>query len=165
MHRIVTESMAAGATLLAGGTHEGRFYRPTVLSNMGVNMPAFAEEIFGPVAPITVFDTDEEAIALAKGSTYGLAAAIHSRSTARAMRMDAAASVGIPTFDDQNGVLMEGVGGAALANLRIRDRRRRKLPSDCLYPVLRRPNITLLTGAEVQSLTWKGQRVILIAQR
>jgi benzaldehyde dehydrogenase (NAD) len=101
VHRIVTESIAAGATLLAGGTHEGRFYQPTVLSNVGVNMPAFAEEIFGPVAPITVFDTDEEAVALANSSEYGLAAAIHSRSTARALRMASQLKSGMVHINDQ----------------------------------------------------------------
>jgi benzaldehyde dehydrogenase (NAD) len=101
VHRIVTESIAAGATLLAGGTHEGRFYQPTVLSNVGVNMPAFAEEIFGPVAPIMVFDTDEEAVALANSSEYGLAAAIHSRSTARALRMASQLKSGMVHINDQ----------------------------------------------------------------
>jgi len=56
-------------------------------------------------------------------------------------------------------VLMEGAGGGAIANLRIRDGRRRNLPSDYLYPALRRANLTLLTGAEVQSLQMDGQRV------
>ncbi|HSI56432.1 MAG TPA: GMC family oxidoreductase N-terminal domain-containing protein [Ideonella sp.] len=73
--------------------------------------------------------------------------------------LDAAVSVGIPKFDDQNGVMMEGAGGAAIANLRIRDGRRRNLPSDYLYQALKRPNITLLTGAEVQALAMEGNRV------
>ena len=73
--------------------------------------------------------------------------------------LDAAASVGIPKFADQNGAMMEGAGGAALANLRIRDGRRRNIPSDYLYQALKRRNITLLTGAEVQSLQMDGNRV------
>lgn len=93
-----------------------------------------------------------------KGGRLWVEPARNANPIAAAM-LDAAASVGIPKFDDQNGVLMEGVGGAAIANVRIRDGRRRNLPSDYLYPVLKRPNITLLTGAEVQSLTLKGQRV------
>ena len=47
---------------------------------------------------------------------------------------------------------MEVAGGAAIANLRVRDGRRRHLPMDYLYPVLKRPNMTVLTGAEVQRL-------------
>jgi choline dehydrogenase len=73
--------------------------------------------------------------------------------------LEGAASVGIPKFADQNGAMMEGAGGVAIANLRVRDGRRRNLPSDYLYQALKRPNITLLTGAEVQSLTMQGNKV------
>ena len=73
--------------------------------------------------------------------------------------LKAAESVGIPAFDDMNGELMEGAGGAALANVRIRDGRRVNLPQSYLYGALKRPNITLLTGAEVTSLVLEGSRV------
>jgi choline dehydrogenase len=55
--------------------------------------------------------------------------------------------------------MMEGAGGAAIANLRIRDGRRVNLPQDYLYPAFHRPNLTLLTGAEVIGLTMDGTRV------
>ncbi|MGQ0682039.1 GMC family oxidoreductase [Bradyrhizobium sp.] len=71
----------------------------------------------------------------------------------------AAASVGIPAFDDQNGVMMEGAGGVAIANLRIKDGQRRNLPSDYLHGVLAKPNVTLLTGAEVTRLVMSGSKV------
>jgi choline dehydrogenase len=73
--------------------------------------------------------------------------------------LEGAAAAGIPKFDDQNGKMMEGAGGVAIANLRIRDGRRRNLPSDYLYTALKRPNLTLLTGAEVQGLTMNGTNV------
>ena len=76
-----------------------------------------------------------------------------------AAMLKAAASVGIPTFEDMNGVMMEGNGGAAIPNLRIKDGRRRNLPSDYLYGVLAQPNITLLTGAEVTRLVMDGSKV------
>ncbi|HUG21404.1 GMC family oxidoreductase [Piscinibacter sp.] len=93
-----------------------------------------------------------------KGGRLWVTPAQNPNPVAHAM-LAAAASLGIPKFDDQNGALMEGAGGGAIANLRIRDGRRRNLPSDYLYPALRRPNLTLLTGAEVQSLQMDGQRV------
>jgi choline dehydrogenase len=68
-----------------------------------------------------------------------------------------AASLGIPTFDDQNGVLQEGTGGAALTNVRIRDGRRRNVPAEYLYPAMDRPNLTVLTGAYVRRLTLDGR--------
>jgi benzaldehyde dehydrogenase (NAD) len=49
--RIVTETVAAGASVRAGGTHEQLYYRPTVLADVTPSMAAFREEIFGPVAP------------------------------------------------------------------------------------------------------------------
>jgi len=71
----------------------------------------------------------------------------------------AAASVGIPAFEDQNGAMMEGAGGVAIANLRIKDGQRRNLPSDYLYGVLAKPNVTLQTGAEVVRLVLNGSKV------
>ena len=51
-HAIVTDSVAAGARLPAGGTYEGLMYRPTVLADVPLTARAYAEEIFGPVAPV-----------------------------------------------------------------------------------------------------------------
>lgn len=73
---IVDATVAQGATLSAGGTHEGALYAPTVLSNMKTTMTAWTDEIFGPVAPVFTFKTVEEAIALAADSDYGLALSI-----------------------------------------------------------------------------------------
>ncbi|SFV05591.1 aldehyde dehydrogenase family protein [Pseudoduganella namucuonensis] len=87
LHAIVTDSVAAGATLLAGGSHEGQFYRPTVLTDVRPGMRCFEEELFGPVASITVFDTDEEAIALASATEGCLALGVISPSVTRALRI------------------------------------------------------------------------------
>jgi benzaldehyde dehydrogenase (NAD) len=61
---IVEASVAMGARIVEGGTYDGLFYRPTVLDGVTPQMPAFTEEIFGPVLPITVVDSDEEALTL-----------------------------------------------------------------------------------------------------
>jgi choline dehydrogenase len=68
-----------------------------------------------------------------------------------------AASLGIPTFDDQNGVMQEGSGGAAITNVRIRDGRRRNVPAEYLYPVMDQPNLTVLTRAHVNRVTMDGR--------
>lgn len=66
-HEIVRPSLAMGAKLVTGGTYDGLFYRPTVLTGVTPQMPAFREEIFGPVVPITVVDSEREAIELVNG--------------------------------------------------------------------------------------------------
>lgn len=73
---MVDETVAQGATLNAGGTHDGALYKTTVLSNLTTDMTAWKNEIFGPVAPVFPFSTTEEAIALASDSKYGLSLAI-----------------------------------------------------------------------------------------
>ncbi|WP_417205691.1 GMC family oxidoreductase [Antarctobacter sp.] len=70
--------------------------------------------------------------------------------------LTACESVGIPAYADMNGVMMEREGGAALANVRIREGRRVNIPQSYLYPVLKQDNITLLTGAEATSLILEG---------
>jgi benzaldehyde dehydrogenase (NAD) len=82
---IVQRSIAAGAVALEGATYDGLFYRPTVLTSVTPEMAAFTDEIFGPVAPITTFDDDEEAVALANASSYGLVASIYTRSLGRGL--------------------------------------------------------------------------------
>ena len=99
--RIVRETIAQGATLTTGGTHEGNFYRPTVLTNVKPGMAAFDEEIFGPVAPITTFKTDDEAVALANGTEYGLSASVHSKSLEHARSVARRLRTGMIHINDQ----------------------------------------------------------------
>jgi benzaldehyde dehydrogenase (NAD) len=87
LHGIVQDSLAAGATLLAGGSHDGRFYQPTVLTDVRPGMRCFDEELFGPVASITVFDSDEEAIALASQTEGSLALGVITPSIGRALQI------------------------------------------------------------------------------
>lgn len=101
VHKIVQDSIAAGAVATEGGTHQDLFYAATVLTGVTPDMPAFSEEIFGPVAPITVFDTDEEAVALANSSAYGLSAGIHSASVSRAMGIAKRLKTGMVHINDQ----------------------------------------------------------------
>lgn len=73
---IVDRSIAAGATVIAGGTRNGRFFAPTVLTGVTEETPAWAEEIFGPVAPVRSFSTIEEAAEIVNASEYGLSVGI-----------------------------------------------------------------------------------------
>jgi choline dehydrogenase len=73
--------------------------------------------------------------------------------------LKATESLGIPTFADQNGVILEGPGGAAITNVRIRDGRRLNIPTSYLYPVRDQANLTVLTGAYVNRLTMEGGAV------
>lgn len=70
-----------------------------------------------------------------------------------AAMLDAAAAAGIPRYADINGEMMEGAGGAALLDQIIQNGRRRNMPSNFLYPVMDRPNLTVLTGALVQRVS------------
>ena len=82
---IVERSVDAGARLVTGGTYEGLFYQPTVLADVTQTHAAWTDEIFGPVAPVTTFRSDEEAIALANSSEYGLVGAVYSTSLSRGL--------------------------------------------------------------------------------
>jgi benzaldehyde dehydrogenase (NAD) len=98
---IVRRSVEGGARLAVGGTHEGLFYRPTVLADVTSGLPAWTDEIFGPVAPVVTFDTDEEALALANDSEYGLAGAVYSRSISRGLALAQRFRSGMVHVNDQ----------------------------------------------------------------
>lgn len=86
----VQDAIAHGARLVVGGeriTGAGSFYAPTVLEGVTPEMLISTEETFGPVAGITRFETEEEAIRVANESIYGLAAYFHTRDYARLLRV------------------------------------------------------------------------------
>jgi benzaldehyde dehydrogenase (NAD) len=97
---IVQRSVSGGATLREGGTHQGLFYRPTVLTDVSTESPAWTDEIFGPVAPITVFDSDDEAVELANASRYGLVASIYTRSLGRGLAIADRMKTGMVHIND-----------------------------------------------------------------
>jgi succinate-semialdehyde dehydrogenase/glutarate-semialdehyde dehydrogenase len=87
LHRQVTQSVQAGASVLCGGKlYEGKgyFYPPTVLTGVTPGMAVFDEETFGPVAAIIIVKDDDEAIELANATNYGLGSAIFTSDTWRA---------------------------------------------------------------------------------
>lgn len=79
LHQQVEESRLMGATVLLGGAvpeGKGAFYPPTVLENVIPGMPAYHEELFGPVAVLFRFKTEEDAISIANGTVFGLGAGV-----------------------------------------------------------------------------------------
>jgi benzaldehyde dehydrogenase (NAD) len=113
IHRFVTESVDAGARLMAGGTYTDLFYRPTVLADVAPDMPAYRDEIFGPVAPVISFSTLDEAAELAADTEYGLALGILSRDVAKAMELAERIPCGLIHINDQptNDEATEPFGG------------------------------------------------------
>ncbi|CAH5271797.1 Succinate semialdehyde dehydrogenase [NAD(P)+] Sad [Enterobacter cloacae] len=89
LHQQVQATLAEGATLLLGGekiSGEGNYYAPTVLGNVTPEMTAFRQELFGPVAAITVAKDAEHALILANDSDFGLSATVFTASDAQAER-------------------------------------------------------------------------------
>lgn len=101
-HTIVTDSVAAGARLAAGGTFEDLFYRPTVLADVPLTARAYAEEIFGPVAPVVPFRDLDEAARLAADTEYGLSLGILTRDVAKGMALADRIPTGLVHINDQN---------------------------------------------------------------
>ncbi len=85
VHSIVQDSVAAGAELRAGGSCEGLMYQATVLDGVKPGMRAFDEEIFGPVAAVTTFESEAQAVDLVHAGGYGLVASVFAASTERAL--------------------------------------------------------------------------------
>jgi benzaldehyde dehydrogenase (NAD) len=101
VHHLVTASVDAGAKLAAGGTYEGLFYRPTVLSEVTPDLPAYTEEVFGPVAPVIRFSSLDEAATLAADTEYGLALGILTRDVMRGLALARRIPTGTVHINDQ----------------------------------------------------------------
>ena len=98
VHKLVQESVAAGAKVALGGAPSdlgGCFYQPTILTGIRPDMPVFRHEIFGPVAPIITFETEAEAIELANDTEFGLASYFYTRDIGRVWRVAEALEYGI----------------------------------------------------------------------
>ena len=96
--RLVNRASKAGAEILTGGSPDDAgalFYKPTVLGGVTPDMDVAREEIFGPIAPLIVFDTEDEVVALANDTEYGLAAYMYTRDLGRAWRVGEALDYGM----------------------------------------------------------------------
>ncbi|MBM3317439.1 MAG: NAD-dependent succinate-semialdehyde dehydrogenase [Candidatus Eisenbacteria bacterium] len=92
----LAEAVARGARVLTGGARPrpGPFFAPTVVGGVDSDMRIWREEVFGPIAPLLVVDTDEEAIALANASAFGLGASLWTRDEARGLELSRSIEAG-----------------------------------------------------------------------
>ncbi len=109
VQRQVDDAVEKGAMLHVGGKPafvegpgSGFFFEPTVLSNVNADMVISHEETFGPVAPVILFEDEDEVIAAANDTTYGLAAYVYTNNLSRGMRMFEALNFGIIGINDIN---------------------------------------------------------------
>ena len=107
--RQVQDALEKGATLLTGGTRltdsglaRGCFYGATLLSNVNASMRIYREETFGPVAAVVPFDDEDDVIAMANDTDYGLAAYVYTQNLARALRTFEQLQFGIIGINDIN---------------------------------------------------------------
>ncbi|MFK0159622.1 benzaldehyde dehydrogenase [Streptomyces sp. NPDC090499] len=115
IHDLVNASVTGGARLVAGGTYEDLFYRPTVLADVTDATPAYAEEVFGPVAPVRVFDDLDHAVALATATPYGLSLGILTGDALRGLELAERIPTGLVHINDQtvNDEAVAPFGGVA----------------------------------------------------
>jgi succinate-semialdehyde dehydrogenase/glutarate-semialdehyde dehydrogenase len=100
--QLVDASVAVGAKIITGGDSDlgSNFYQATILTNVTNDMPIAANEVFGPVAPIISFSTEQEAIDIANDTEYGLAAYFYARDIGRVWRVSEALEFGMIGIND-----------------------------------------------------------------
>jgi acyl-CoA reductase-like NAD-dependent aldehyde dehydrogenase len=116
----VDDAVKKGAKLLAGGSHRGLYYEATVLSDVTREMSVYRDETFGPVAPLVTVQSDDEAVAVANDTEYGLSAGIITRDEQRGLAIARRLQTGIAHINDSSvndepwvpfgGVKSSGVG-------------------------------------------------------
>jgi succinate-semialdehyde dehydrogenase/glutarate-semialdehyde dehydrogenase len=107
--RQVSDARDHGAAVITGGKRlidnnldKGYFYAPTVINNVTTQMQIFREETFGPVVPVIAFDSEEEVVAMANDTNYGLASYVYTRDISRAMRVYESLEFAIVGINDIN---------------------------------------------------------------
>lgn len=101
VHGLVTASVDAGARVAVGGAYDGLFYSPTVLTGVDDSTPAYAQEVFGPVAPVRAFHDLDEAARLAADTAYGLSLGILTRDVMKGLALADRIPSGLVHINDQ----------------------------------------------------------------
>jgi len=117
IHSLVTASTGTGARIAAGGSYDNLFYSPTVVADASLDTPAFAEEIFGPVAPVARFSSGDDAARLAAVTDYGLSLGIVTRDVMKGLALAEQLPSGIvhinnQTVNDEANAPFGGVGAS-----------------------------------------------------
>lgn len=94
VRQYLEDVMSDGAKICTGGFGDGWFVRPTVITEVALDAPICREEVFGPVVTVHPFDTEQEAVALANDTRYGLNAMLFTENLSRAHRVSAALKAG-----------------------------------------------------------------------
>jgi succinate-semialdehyde dehydrogenase / glutarate-semialdehyde dehydrogenase len=105
MEAHVGDAVSRGAAVVTGGRRldgPGHFWEPTLLTDVTPEMRIYREETFGPVAAVTVFDDDDQAIAMANDTSYGLASYVYTRDISKAVRTAEALQFGMVGINDIN---------------------------------------------------------------
>src|SRR5271156_3829330 len=109
MDEHVADAVGKGATLVCGGQRltgeaydAGTFFAPTVLTDVTPEMVIYREETFGPIAPVIIFDDEDEVIRMANDTEYGLAAYLYTKDISRAIRVSEALRFAIVGVNDIN---------------------------------------------------------------
>jgi succinate-semialdehyde dehydrogenase/glutarate-semialdehyde dehydrogenase len=93
LEKQVTDTVSQGASILTGGRRDGAYYAPTLVTGVTPDMRMFREETFGPALAITIFETEEEGVALSNDSEFGLGVSVFTASRERAERL-------VPQFEE-----------------------------------------------------------------
>jgi len=119
----IDQSVRMGAEIVEGGTHDGLFMRPTVMTGVTTDMPVYTEEVFAPVAPIVAVDSEEEALELTNSTRYGLVNAVFTGDVMRGLGFAEQVRSGMVQVNDTTcldephipfgGMGLSGAGGRA----------------------------------------------------
>ena len=151
----IADALAKGARCLAGGeieAHGGKWLRPTVLVDVTPDMAVMAEETFGPVIPVTVFDTPEEAVALANDGVYGLSAAVLAGTLEEAGALAVQLRAGAVSLND--GSLTSMVGEAEKTSFGLSGLGPSRMGASGLMRFFRRQALLRQAGATMPLAAW-----------
>jgi len=146
--QLLDEAVAAGARIVAGGSSEGPFFRPTVVVGVSRQTRLWNEEIFAPIAPVLVVDSEEEALAVANDTPYGLVNSVLTGDPYRGIRFARGLRAGMVHVNDATpqdealapfgGMGQSGLGGRSGGDANIEEFTERRwltvTPGPAHYP-------------------------------